>query len=494
MSDNATGGPAKGTEARRLTDAQVRARRAKAADTAKSPAARPAPRRGWVWFRRTTAFVALVLLAGVGAFAGRMWRNRIFRNVVMTGLSHPVTSLFHGVAANYTPDNFFPGQTTVNIALMGCDHDYENAVPVPVLNSPARTDALMIAHVDFLNNTITVVSIPRDTAVEIPGHGICKINAAHAFGGPQLTEDTVRRVFGISTDRYISMSFEGFQKIVNSMGGVSLLVNKPLNYDDNWANLHVHLSPGFQHLNGYQAMGFVRIRHSDSDLVRLERQHEFLAAMRQRAKDPAIWAELPNVLDAVTNNIQTDMTDDQLLTLVNFARQVPHASIEFDTLPSIEGPSYVYTQVPESEAMIRRGFFNNNPDAPVNIDVPDMRVARNVGVRRRTIASRPWRRHTAAAVSGGRSELSPPVSVDEPAVLPPGAAPPISSTTSPMPGAPPGTDTSGGAAAVPSRGGSPDSGAHDGGSGSQTAGSGTQTGGNGGSAGSGANPPAQPPP
>ncbi|MDE2125926.1 MAG: LCP family protein [Armatimonadetes bacterium] len=490
MSDNETGGSTKGVGARRLTDAQVRARRAKAAQAGNAPAARKAPRRGWVLVRRMTAVTSLVLIAGVGAFAGRMWRNRIFRNVVLTGLSHPVTSLLHGVGANYTPDNFFPGQTAVNIALMGCDHDYENGVPVPILNSPARTDALMIAHVDFLNNTITVVSIPRDTAVEIPGHGICKINAAHAFGGPQLTEATVQRVFGISTDRYISMSFEGFQKIVNSMGGVSLLVNKPLNYDDNWANLHVHLSPGFQHLNGYQAMGFVRIRHSDSDLMRLDRQHEFLAAMRQKAKDPAIWASLPDVLDAVTNNIQTDMTDDQLLTLVNFARQVPHTSVEFDTLPSTEGPSYVYTQVPQSEAMIRRVFFNNNPDAPVNVDVPDMRMVRYTGVRRRTIASRPWRRRSAAAVTGGSSELTPPVSVDEPAVLPPGAAPPMSPSTSPVPSAPSGGGALGGTAAGGA--GSGHGGSPDGGSGTQGGNSGTQAGGTG--SGSGKTPPTQPPP
>src|SRR5439155_21810551 len=127
----------------------------------------------------------------------------------------------------------------------------------------------------------------RDTAVQIPGRRyISKINAAHAFGGPELTAQTINDVFHIPIDAYVVINFDGFKKIVDAVGGIDLNVEKRLKYDDNWGHLHVNLFPGYQHLSGEKAMGYVRIRKLDSDFNRSKRQHAFLEAVRTKLKSP----------------------------------------------------------------------------------------------------------------------------------------------------------------------------------------------------------------
>src|SRR5205807_9350050 len=129
-----------------------------------------------------------------------------------------------------------------------------------------------------------------------------KINAAHNFGGPELTNETIQQAFGVSADAWVVLNFEGFQQIVDAIGGIDVDVSKKLDYDDNWGNLHIHLKPGYQHLNGYQAMGFVRMRHSDSDEMRSKRQHEFMEAMRSKVKAPGTWMSLPEMFNKFDKN------------------------------------------------------------------------------------------------------------------------------------------------------------------------------------------------
>ena len=233
-----------------------------------------------------------------------------------------------------------------------------------------RSDAILIAHIDFDAKTINALSIPRDTAVHIPDRGYNKINAAHALGGPELTEETVKSVFGIDVDYYMRLNFDGFMKVVDALGGVDVNVQKKLDYDDNWGNLHIHLKPGPQHMNGYHAMGYVRIRHSDDDIQRTMRQQDFMEALRSRIKSPANLLRLPNALNAITDSIKTDMTQEQLITVANFARILPKEKIQVGTLPVTEGPSYVYIKRKEDAAIIRKFFYNDDEMADVTVNAP----------------------------------------------------------------------------------------------------------------------------
>jgi len=370
-------------------------------------------RRRTLWrVVKGTVLLGFVLVSLVlGATVGYLHRTSdVFRVWWEETRAHPTAIIEHPTdpLAAFRPDLQLPAQSqhTVNILLVGADSDYSETLPVALKNTHGRSDALMVLRVDFDNNRLNVLSIPRDTAVFIPNYDnkIHKINAAHAFGGPRLTQQTVENAFGIHTDYYLSLNFDAFQKVVDAIDGVDLDVGPlPLDYDDNWGKLHIHLKPGMQHLTGYTAMGYVRIRHNDNDLHRAERQHEFIEAMRAKIMNRDTFGKLPNALNQVTQNIDSDLTIAQQLTLVNFARNVPKANLQVATLPSTEGRSFVFANVPESEKLISRLFFADDPDA-VKVNVPDQPLLAsrrslitrsNGSVHRR----RRRRRHTAPTVS-----------------------------------------------------------------------------------------------
>lgn len=146
-----------------------------------------------------------------------------------------------------------------------------------------RTDTIMLLHIPDGDHPPTLVSLPRDTLVDIPGHGPQKLNAAFAFGGGQLLVQTVETATGLRIDRYAEIGFGGFAGVVDAIGGVQLCIDEPMN--DPMAGLS--LEAGCQTLDGTQALGYVRTRASaNADLDRIERQREFLSALLTKASSP----------------------------------------------------------------------------------------------------------------------------------------------------------------------------------------------------------------
>jgi LCP family protein required for cell wall assembly len=133
-----------------------------------------------------------------------------------------------------------------------------------------------------------LISIPRDSYVPIPGHGMNKINAALAFGGPTLLIQTVEEVTGLRIDHYMGIGFGGLVSVVNTVGGVRICL--PTAIDDT-AYSGVKLSAGCHNLNGTQALAFVRDRHSFliSDLQRIQDQRAFLKALLSKATSPGVY-------------------------------------------------------------------------------------------------------------------------------------------------------------------------------------------------------------
>lgn len=205
--------------------------------------------------------------------------------------------------------------------------------------------------------------------------------------------------------------------MVDAVGGVDLTVEKKLNYDDNWGNLHVHLKPGFQHLNGTQAMGYVRIRHSDDDLTRSERQHTFLEAVREKVENPANFGRLPDALNAITDSIHSDLKNEQLLTVANFARQLPKERVNLTTLPVIEGPSYVYVKIKESEEMLQK-IFSPTGD-PITINVPSYDIVRGLEGRGGSGRHHKGRRRGATATTPQDDNAGPTFALPDDTIPPP---------------------------------------------------------------------------
>lgn len=149
-----------------------------------------------------------------------------------------------------------------------------------------RTDTIMLMHVPWVG-TPTLVSIPRDSWVGIPGYGENKINAAFSAGGPNLLVQTVEGATGLEIDHYVEIGFAGIANVTNAMGGVKLCPKQ--SYDDSYSGLKV--KAGCQRMNGKDALAYVRMRYQDpeGDLGRAKRQQEFISSVAKRALNPLTW-------------------------------------------------------------------------------------------------------------------------------------------------------------------------------------------------------------
>ncbi|MER3402437.1 MAG: hypothetical protein C4337_03870 [Armatimonadota bacterium] len=259
------------------------------------------------------------------------------------------------------PENAFPARDRITVLIAGADENRDHRKHV--VTATARTDTIMVAQFDFKKGNLHALSIPRDTLVRIPGHGWGKINAAHALGGPQLLAETVSRLLGdIPIDHVVIVSYKAFEEAVDALGGVTLEIEKPMHYRDNWGDLHIDLEPGVHHLNGKQALGYVRFRHSDSDFHRIERQQKFMRAIKERLKDPTVWLKAPNALSAALRHIRTTMEYEQMLALAFFASQLPDTQIRTETLPvrNGKGTNLVVQREKARELLRDLGFWDSD--------------------------------------------------------------------------------------------------------------------------------------
>jgi LCP family protein required for cell wall assembly len=139
-----------------------------------------------------------------------------------------------------------------------------------------RTDTIMLLSVPP-GGKPALVSLPRDSYVEIPGNGANKINAAYAIGGPQLLVQTVEQNTGVRVDGYLEVGFGGFVNVIDALGGIRMCIPRAISDE----KAHLKLSEGCQRLEGAEALGYVRMRYADpkGDLGRVERQRQMLAAV-----------------------------------------------------------------------------------------------------------------------------------------------------------------------------------------------------------------------
>ena len=297
--------------------------------------------------------LALMTLTAASVYGGYLYRSTGWMPKYLPGILHPKT-----VA------DVFPRKQALNLMVIGRDRDYDDRTD-QILKTRARSDMLMVAHLDFDKKTVALLSIPRDTRAHIPGYnGVTKINAAHQKGGPTLSEQTVQENLGIPSDKYIALDFEGFEQAIDILGGVDLAVDKKMDYDDNWGHLHIHLKPGMQHLSGKQAIGFVRFRHSDNDLVRTRRQQALIAALKVKLREPSVLAKIGPLLDSIDRHVDSDLTMDQKVALARFIQDTPREQVHMDTLPSRPVGNDVATEWTQAAPMIQH-IFGVTPDQSV---------------------------------------------------------------------------------------------------------------------------------
>ena len=210
-----------------------------------------------------------------------------------------------------------------------------------------RSDTLMIATLDPDKNQAALLSVPRDTRVKIKGHGFDKINAAYAYGGRKLTQETIESLLNTHIDHYIKINVHGFTKIIDDLGGIDIDVEKRMYYEDPWdddGGLYIDLQPGMQHMDGKTAITYVRYRDEEGDIGRIKRQQNFMKAVMDKLVSPTIIPKLPAIVSAVSDSVETDMSVSEILSFLGTLQDAKDNGLKSEMLPGkpvyIEGISY----------------------------------------------------------------------------------------------------------------------------------------------------------
>ena len=266
----------------------------------------------------------------------------------------------------------------VNILVMGIDR-VEDAPPDSLAAFDGRSDTLLLLRFDPTDNTLKMLSIPRDTRVEIPQHGYNKINDANALGGPALAAQVVSQTLHeVPIDRYLRVTTNAFRELVDLVGGVEVYVPKPMVYSDKTQKLEINLAEGLQVLNGDQSEQFARFRHdANGDIGRVQRQEILLKALQKRLNNPALIAQIPQALQILRQSIDTNLTMEEFLALANFGRQLDRQQVQMVMLPGrfsqkeeFDGRSY-WVMNRRGRDRVMEQYFGIRPDAELASPSPE---------------------------------------------------------------------------------------------------------------------------
>lgn len=200
----------------------------------------------------------------------------------------------------------------------------------------ARTDTIIVMNVGEDGKRMSLLSIPRDTRVEIPGHGVDKINAANVYGGPELAMETVSDLIGVPVEYYVLTNLNGFKEIVDTLGGVTLEVEKNMYHREisTGGKYDINLKAGVQRLDGDKALQYVRYRSDGlGDINRTQRQLKFLTALAEEVMQTGTIAKLPKLIPQIYRHVDTNLKLAQLISLARTARDLDDVKIVTQTLP-----------------------------------------------------------------------------------------------------------------------------------------------------------------
>ncbi|WP_046214409.1 LCP family protein [Paenibacillus wulumuqiensis] len=275
--------------------------------------------RQWKWI------LLLLLLAGAGVVGYYTYSVVQFANTISVEPDDPA-------GADQQETNFqlpeWDGKDPVHILLLGTDSRDDG--------SNGRSDSMMVATIDPVSKKAYLMSILRDTYVEIPGHGRSRINAAYSYGGAPLAMQTVSQLLGVPVNSYVTIDFEGFKALVDEMDGVDIDVEKDMYYTDggDGHRYDIDLKKGYQTLDGTHALQYVRFRHdATSDFTRTERQRKFLTALAAKMQSSTSIVNLPGILKATAPYIKTNMSASTMLKLAGLGMDVNVSKTEKLQIP-----------------------------------------------------------------------------------------------------------------------------------------------------------------
>ncbi|MFB4167811.1 LCP family protein [Virgibacillus sp. JSM 102003] len=205
-------------------------------------------------------------------------------------------------------DSLFSENDTINILLLGVDERK---------NDKGRSDTMILMSLNPQTNSMKMLSIPRDTYVNIPGRGMDKINHAYAFGGVGLSVQTVEENFDVPVHFYVKVNMEGFQQGIDALGGVTVTNDRAFSQGG------VDFPTGEINLNGEEALKYIRMRKGDprGDIGRNERQRNVIRAAIGEAASFSSITKITDILGILGGNVKTDLKMEQMQTLFSDYRQ-----------------------------------------------------------------------------------------------------------------------------------------------------------------------------
>jgi polyisoprenyl-teichoic acid--peptidoglycan teichoic acid transferase len=302
------------------------------------------------WARRVAVVaggIALVLVAAVGVIAAlAYWEATHLVEELQAGPKREVVEAARrelDVAPRKPLVEHPPGEAST-ILVLGSDARYADP-------DDRRSDTVMLVRVDPADRRIALLSIPRDLLVTIPGHGRNRINVAYERGGVGLLTRTVRETLGVEINHFVEVEFRGFRALVGTLGGVYLPIDQRY-FNRNLGTAatnyaEIDLRPGYQRLDGEQALAFVRYRHGDNDLIRAARQQLFVReAARQVLARRYDVLRMRRLLHGFARATTSDIDDvGELWRLLRAVEETPASRIVRLTLPArdvtVNGAFYV---------------------------------------------------------------------------------------------------------------------------------------------------------
>lgn len=268
--------------------------------------------------KKTIIWTVSFIIAGILGY-GTYYVSSIYSSLdglQKKGASSPFRELEQVDAKAPEPPKW-EGTEPVNILLMGVDARGFEEGEIP------RSDSMLVASIDPVQKKMYLFSILRDTYTEIPGHGRNRINTAITHG-PKTAMKTVGDLLGIPIQYYVYTDFQGFMKLVDSVGGVDFYVEKDMQYsskaDKN--EYDIDLKKGMQHLDGNKALQYSRFRYDKmGDFTRTERQRELIKAVAQKMQSTTSIMKLPDILNSVSPYIDTNMDVNDMWKLANVGYQ-----------------------------------------------------------------------------------------------------------------------------------------------------------------------------
>lgn len=213
----------------------------------------------------------------------------------------------------------------INILVLGVDERE---------GEPARSDTIILASLFPEERQVKLLSVPRDTRLLIPGHGNDKVNHAHVYGGINLVKSSVQEFTGIPIDFYVETNFQGFIKMIDILGGVTLNVEKKM-----YTPLeNIDLEPGLQTLNGYNSLAYVRYRDDGmGDIGRIARQQKFIKVLAENTIRTSNITKIPELVDELKKYVKTDLSIMDMITYATRFAKMDPADLEAYQVPGFSG-------------------------------------------------------------------------------------------------------------------------------------------------------------